>query len=178
MSTEVKAKYNFEITKERDYTVVSYRKTPISYKLATSQLAYVMIIPAAILAVLIVVSMRSKNGIFWGFMLFFFFIIALGVVYTFILNYFRTKKIHEFKISDRDIIVGKKTYNREHVHSFFIQRTHVTYHNVQTVHEIIEKSNNKICIRYGSNDVVLAKGLGEKDAEIMFDRIRELTSLQ
>src|SRR5690606_15272115 len=175
MSTEVKAKYNFEIMKERDYTVVSYRKTPISYKLATSQLAYAMMIPAAILAVIMVLPM-GKDGIFWGFMFFLIFIVAFGLIYTFILNYFRTKKIHEFKISDRDIIIGKKTYNREHVHSFFIQRTHVTYHNVQTVHEIIEKSNNKICIRYGSNDVVLAKGLGERDAEIMFDRIRELTS--
>lgn len=194
MNGAVQANYNFTAHQEGNDTIFQYRKTPFSYKL-TFSLALITAIPS-----IIIVFMLQPSSFVFGFILWFIVMIVLGLGITFVINFLRTRNTSEFRISPSGIRIGNKTYDYLHVHSYFIQDTYGNESEVavtttvigytpslvgamsqtgslakqsrREIRKIVADSNYKICMRYGTKNVAIAKGLGLNEAEVLFDRIK------
>lgn len=193
MNGAVQANYNFTTHQEGNDTIFQYRKTPFSYKL-TFSLALITAIPS-----IIIVFMLEPSSFVFGFILWFIVMIVLGLGITFVINFLRTRNTSEFRITNSGIRIGNKTYDYLHVHSYFIQDTYGNESEVavtttviaytpslvgamsqtgslakqsrREIRKIVADSNYKICMRYGTKNVAIAKGLGLNEAEVLFDRI-------
>lgn len=192
----VQATYNFTTHKEGHDTVFNYTKTPFSYKL-TFSLALITAIPS-----IIIVFMLGPSTVISGFILWFVVMIILGLLITFVINFLRTRNKHEFSIGKNGIRVGSKTYDYQHIHSYFIQDTYgnesevvvsttvigyapnlagamsqttnIARQSGREIRKIVADSNYKICMRYGTKNITIAKGLGLNEAEVIFDGIKTI----
>lgn len=190
----VQAKYNFTTHQEGNDTVFQYKKTPFSYKL-TFSLVLITAIPS-----IIIVFMLAPSSFVMGFILWFVVMIVLGLIITFVINFLRTRNSSEFRISKNGIRIGNKTYDYLHIHSYLIQDTYgneselavtttvgyapslvgavtqttsIVKQSGREIRKIVADSNYKICMRYGTKNIAIAKGLGLNEAEVLFDKIRE-----
>lgn len=196
MSNAVQAKYNFTTHKEGNDTVFQYKKTPFSYKL-TFSLAVITAIPA-----IIIVFMLEPSSVVSGFILWFVVMIILGLVITFVINFLRTRNTNTFRVTTKGIIIGSKTYDNDHIHSYFIQDTYgnesemvvsttvigyspslvgamsqttnLAKQSGREIRKIVADSNYKICMRYGTKNIAIAKGLGLNEAEVLFDKVKDI----
>jgi len=196
MSNAVQAQYNFTTQQEGNDTIFQYRKTPFSYKL-TFSLALITAIPS-----IIIVFMLEPSSVISGFILWFVVMIILGLLITFVINFLRTRNSLEFRITKTGIRVGNKTYDYLHIHSYFIQDTYgneseltvtttvigytpslvgtmaqttnIAKQSGREIRKIVADSNYKICMRYGTKNVAIAKGLGLNEAEVLFDKIKDI----
>ncbi|THF52839.1 hypothetical protein E6C50_01105 [Flavobacterium supellecticarium] len=195
MSNTVQAKYNFTTHKEGDDTVFQYKKTPFNYKL-TFSLPLITAIPS-----IVIVFMLEPSSFVMGFILWFVVMIVLGLIITFVINFLRTRNASEFRVGKSGIKIGNKTYDYQHIHSYLIQDTYgneseltvtttvgyapslvgamsqtgnLARQSGREIRKIVADSNYKICMRYGTKNVAIAKGLGLNEAEVLFDKIREI----
>jgi hypothetical protein len=192
----VQAKYNFTTHQEGKDTVFQYKKTPFSYKL-TFSLALITAIPS-----IFIVFMIEPSSFVSGFILWFVVMIILGLVITFVINFLRTRNASEFRISANGVRVGNKTYDYLHIHSYFIQDTYgneseltvtttvigyapslvgamsqttnIAKQSGREIRKIVADSNYKLCMRYGTKNVAIAKGLGLNEAEVLFDKVKDI----
>ncbi|MCY1221535.1 hypothetical protein D9M69_646430 [compost metagenome] len=128
--------------------------------------------------------------------------IILGLVITFVINFLRTRNTNTFRVTTKGIIIGSKTYDNDHIHSYFIQDTYgnesemvvsttvigyspslvgamsqttnLAKQSGREIRKIVADSNYKICMRYGTKNIAIAKGLGLNEAEVLFDKVKDL----
>ena len=198
---EVTAIYNYTTERDGNYTVFTYKKTPVSYKLAMP-LCFYTAIPAAMLAFAI-----GAPGFVSGIILWVILMVGLGLGITFTINKFR--KTGEFKISDTDVVVKDKCYARKDIVSYFVKDPSGNYVETTTMYvtqvnplsvagnvanlgtglrqlgaesrnmirKHLQDAGYKIYIRYGTKDIVIASGLGQREADGMFDKLTEVAGL-
>ncbi|MES2652977.1 MAG: hypothetical protein V4663_14640 [Bacteroidota bacterium] len=196
------ANYNYTIEQSGDSSIITYKKTPISYK-AIVPMIVIGFFPACILTYLMasyddtVTSVFTKFGISM-------FIVCIGTV--FVINLFRKKG--EIIVNKNSILVDGKTYDRNHIKSVFIRTPKgeevttsvIVRHsplslggnvaNLQgSMGQLSNESGNafrrhlkngayRINMRFGAKDVTLAKHLSEIHAEVLYDKILEVLEVK
>lgn len=198
---EVTAIYNYTTQRDGNYTVFTYKMTPVSYKLAMP-LCFYTAIPAAMFAFAI-----GAPGFMSGIILWVILMVGLGLGITFIINKFR--KTGAFKISDTDVVVKDKSYARKDIVSYFVKDPSGNYVETTTMYvtqvnplsvagnvanlgtglrqlgaesrnmirKHLQDAGYKIYIRYGTKDIVIASGLGQREADGMFDKLIDVAGL-
>jgi len=76
----------------------------------------------------------------------------------------KSRKSCEFLINKKEIVIKDKTYDQEQVSNYFIKPS---YHRI----EPLADAGYKICMEYGKQNIVLAKGLNRKDADLLLEAI-------
>jgi hypothetical protein len=195
--------YNYSVEREGAYDKVTYKKTPVRYRMA-KPLCFYTAVPA-FMAMMITRPMYTPSPIATGVILWLIWMLALSLGIVMLINYFR--KPGEIKISKTNLVAGNQTYDLDHVSSFLMKDpggNYTTFTSVVTVtsnpHSLVgamtgltnglqmmggesrlaikrflREVDYKICIRYGSKDINIATGLGETDAEVLFDKILEIS---
>lgn len=193
--------YNYTTQVEGSYTKFIYKKSPYSFRMA-GPLCFFTAIPA-----IIITLKRSPESLVSGLIGWIIWMIVLAAVLLLLLNFLRRQG--EFKISNTDIAIDGKTYERNHISNYFIKTptggtssstviitttpsrslsgnisnlssgaVGVAHETGQALRKYMREVNYKICIRYGSNDIAIAKGLNETDSEVLFDKIVEVAGLK
>ena len=186
---DVNPHYNYTVEQDGEFTRFIYKKTPISYKMAFP-LCWYTAIPAFCLTML-----TSPPALQGGVVKWLLFMAGLSCLIVFIINLLR--RPGTISISKTAIVANNKTYQLDHVASFLIQdpagmySTHTTIvvhggskaaalgqgmgqmanESRMAIQQHIRNAGYKIVIRYGAKDIKIARGLGETEAEVLFDKI-------
>lgn len=198
---QVTPTYNFTAAKEGAYTVFNYKKTPISYKLALP-LCFYTAIPALLLTMFIKPSSTTSGVMIWLVVM-----IGLGLGITALINALRKpgefrvnakEVITGDKQYTQDHIAGYFVKDPQGNASAMTFVT-VTNHNPlslgsnlgamqasvgkmgnesrMAIRKHIADAGYKICIRFGTKDIVIAKGLGQREADMMLIKIKEASQV-
>ena len=193
--------YNFTVAQNGDFHEFSYQKTPLSFKMA-GPLCMVTLVPAALLTLMSKPDSGMSGLVTWA-------VLMVGMAFglTWLINRFR--KPGAFAISDKEVVIGEKRFDRSHISSWFIQNpkggeesyttTRIVHHNPlsmgsnianigsgigavnadarRAVQRHMAAAGYKIFIRFGTKNIKLASGLGETEADVLFDKIKEVADL-
>lgn len=198
---QVTATYNFTTAKEGAYTIFKYKKTPISYKLALP-LCFYTAIPAVFVTYFFDLSGTATNVITWLVVM-----IGLGLGITALINALRKPGEFSISAKEviagsnrytQDHIAGYFIKDPQGNHSAMTFMS-VTNHNPlslgsnlgamqasvsrmgnesrMAIRKHVADAGYKICIRYGTKDIAIAKGIGEREADVMLVKIKEASQV-
>jgi hypothetical protein len=201
--TTVTPVYNYSVEREGAYEKIVYKKTPVRYRLA-KPLCFYTAVPALV-AMGITMPAASVSPIATGLLLWVIWMVALAFGVVLLINYFRKpgeikigktdlvagnqtydlSHVSSFLMKDPG---GKYTSFTSVVtvtsnpHSLMGAMTGLTNglqlvggESRMAIKRYLREVDYKICIRYGSKDINIATGLGETDAEVLFDKILEIS---
>ena len=189
---------NYTVEQEGVYNKFIYKKRPYSYQMAVPICLYVCL-PALCLTILYQ-PVTLQNGIIIWFALML--VLSLGIV--FIINYLRkpdTFKVSKNSIVIKDkiflldhvssIFILNPSGHHSNSSMVLISRVYplslagnimslnansgnLSSKNRISVQSYIEENGYKIIMNYGTKRITIAKGLGEKEVGILFDKIKEI----
>ena len=160
-----------------------YNKNMISYKAVAPLWLFTAILS------LFICSALNPNSLRVGFFIWVFFTVGLAFLGVYTINSIKTKT-GEFIVKGRSVTVDSKTYDLDHVQHFRIKNSHEESHESTTYYsrgslfavfdarsshfiKYISQTQFKIVARYATKEVVIASGLSEVDAEILFENFTQ-----
>jgi hypothetical protein len=197
----VTAVFNYKTETEGNYTKFIYKKSPFSFKMV-GPLCFFTAIPA------ILITLNSNpESLISGLIAWLIWMMALAIVLLLLLNFLRQQgefkisngeivadgktygrdhvsnyfiKTPSGTISSSTVIITANPSRSlsGNISNLSAGAVGVAHETGQAIRKYMREVNYKICIRYGSNDIVIAKGLNEKDSDVLFDRIVEVAGLQ
>ena len=193
--------YNFTTANDGSFTVFTYKKTPVSYK-AALPLCFYTAIPAFLIACAI-----RPDSLMGGVMAWLFFMIGMGLAITAILNAMRKSgefkinpqqvvvneksyaqdHVSAYFIKDPEgntsdvttvtVMHGNAFSMGSNIAKAQASIGQMGRESQRAIRKYIQDAGYKICIRYGSKDIAIAKGLGEREADVMLNKIKEVAQL-
>lgn len=195
--TQISPTYNFTTENEGLYTIFKYKKTPVSYKIV-GPLCFYTAIPAVAFTALIRPSGMQSAIIIWLVIM-----VALAFIITIIINALRKTGEFKVSISevvvgerkyDKDHISAffiKDPSGNNNDATIITVRHHNPLSMASNVSNLsssvgqmgqesrmairrhFQDAGYKICIRFGTKDIAIAKGLGEQEADVMLRKVME-----
>ncbi|HEX8530441.1 MAG TPA: hypothetical protein VF646_10475 [Cytophagales bacterium] len=195
--------YNYSIEREGEYDKVTYKKTPVSFHMA-KPLCFYTAVPA-FMAMMVTRPSYTPSPIATGGILWLIWMVALSLGIVMLINFFRKpgeiriskanlvvgnrtfdfNHISSILIKDpagKYVTVSTLVVMHGSPHSLAGAVSSVTGGLAQlggesrlAIRRMMQEVSYKVCIRYGSKDVSIATGLGETDAEVLFDKLTEMT---
>jgi hypothetical protein len=189
---------SYAVEKEGVYSRFIYKKTPYSYQMAIPICVYICL-PTLCLTILYQ-PVTLQNGIIIWFTL----MLGLSLGTVFLINYFRkpdTFKVSKNSIIIKDKVFlldhvssifilnpsGHYSKNSMVVISRYYPLSlagniigvnnnlgNLTARNRMSIQNYIQENGYKIIMNYGSKQITVAKGIGEEEVGVLFDKIKEI----
>lgn len=180
---------------EGEYTVFKCYRSPYSYRIGFG-FSIFMAFPAFF------VGLVFASGLVSFFIVWFTSMVFMGLGLAFFVNLLRVSSTFEFRMNEQKVKIGNREFYIDDIHQFYIKRPkEVVGHDMFVVgyrsvafnilafimafkkaiwemREIISRVDYKIYIDYHSKKIALAKGLSNRDAEIIFQKIVEVGNLK
>jgi len=148
---------NFTTEQVADLTKFTCEQSPVSARIILSLCLYTAI-PAILLTLRFSPFPFFPVGVVISILLMFLFSILTSFGIS------KSRKPSEFLINKKEIVIEDKTYDQEQVSNYYIKSS---YHRI----EALADAGYKICMEYGKQNIVLAKGLNRKDADLLLEAI-------
>jgi len=189
---------NYTVEQEGVYVKFVYKKRPYSYQMAIPVCLYICL-PALCLTILYQ-PVTLQNGILIWFAL----TLGLSLIIVFIINFFRkpdTFKVSKNSIIIKDKVYlldhvssifilnpsghhsnsSMVTVSTNHPLSlagntigFSSNLGNLSLKSKLSIQSYIEENGYKMLMNYGTKRIMIAKGIGEKEVGVLFDKIKEI----